>query len=117
MLSMAFVSVTSLDEEEESESTLPSSASTKEASSSWENNLNSNCSSGAAKRAKMSPSYVNNYQPMYLPPKKFVKRSISSCSNSTKTTAIPEDNSHMGMILQILSRYDYQILYYDFESF
>ena len=88
------------EEEEESESVLPST-STNYASSGSKQNNQTGSGGNPAKKAKMSPSYITMYQPMYLPPTP-VKRSTSS--TSTKTQAVSEDNTQMGLILQILSR-------------
>ena len=54
------------------------------------------------KRAKMSPSFVSMYQPMYIPPP--IKRSISHSSNTSLS-----DESQIGIILQILSRYKHSL--------
>ena len=94
------------EEEEESESTLPSTSTNYASSSSKQ--MNQTGSGGGttgnpAKKAKMSPSYITMYQPMYLPPTP-VKRSVSTSSTSTKTQAVSEENTQMGLILQILSR-------------
>jgi len=95
------------EEEEEPESTLPSTSTNYASSSSKQ--MNQTGSGGGsftgnpAKKAKMSPSYITMYQPMYLPPTP-VKRSVSTSSTSTKTQAVSEENTQMGLILQILSR-------------
>ena len=95
------------EEEEESESTLPSTSTNYASSGSKQNNQTGNgggsFTGNPAKKAKMSPSYITMYQPMYLPPTP-VKRSMSTSSTSTKTQAVSEDNTQMGLILQILSR-------------
>ena len=62
-------------------------------------------SSPPKKKSKVkSSSYVSMYQPMYVMPSNF-KRSISSSSwqSGTKPNSIT-DNSHINIILQILSR-------------
>ena len=50
-----------------------------------------------------SPSYITMYQPMYLPPTN-IKRSISTSSATSKTINSAEDDTQIGIILQILSR-------------
>ena len=62
--------------------------------------------SPVTKKAKLSPSAYNTFQPVFFPSPP-IRRSFSNSSTSATVNLNSEENSQVGMILQILSRYDF----------